>query len=453
MALWDEVGRWWGDLFKPLDENKRREVLNPGQGVPKSIRPEMEPRFYDQHPNLDRPKQAVSNGGFKWPAGELSVGNYDAQKQQAFGQVPDDMYAAQKARMNPRLNPPMEEPQQGPSLMEQILDRLDDPYGGFKGNVDTSALDAALKSRLSAIGGVRNTTNQNFDISDQNLQSMHNAFKRDVETTGKAEFNDISNDQIAALTANRNEGVNQLQGLKNEENAKRMAMLKNLGIEASAATPTDTSAYDQGISSISSRGQAENANAIGDRATNLAYNQTLANSIGQQGVERRSDLTQQLQSILGQLGMAESEAQGQYAQGKAQMQQQAADRDYQMWNQNRQFDQSRYNDLFGQSQQLEERDYQRQQDLIKMAQQAPPKTFGFGGLAQDLVNTGYGQDESQRAMQILSQVLVSPEMQTIPTEADRTAYVAQLLKRGGVNDVMAAQLATNYRNLGSTSSY
>ena len=448
MALWDEVGHWWENLFKPLDEQKRKQVLDPGSGMPKYDRDLHRPQFERNNPSA--PKQAVSQKSTftGWPAG-----NYAAQKQQAFGQVPDDMYTAKKAQMDPRLNPPMPEAPQEPSMLEQLLDKLDDPYGGFKGEVDTSALDNALKSRLGAISNLRSNTNNNFSISDQNIANMHNAMKRDVETTGKAAFNDISNDQIAALQANQNQAVQGLQAQKAQENAQRMAMLKNLGIEASAGTPTDTSAYDQGIASITNRDTAERANAIGDRATNLAYNQTVANSIGQQGAERRAALTQQLQSILGQLGMAESEANSDYANGVAQMQQQAKDRDYDMWNQNRNFDRQMYGDLFGQKMQLDDRAYQREQDMQKMLMQAPPKTPGFGGLAEDLLNTGYGQDESTRAMQVLSQVLTSPEMQAIPAEADRTAYLAALLKRGGVNDVMAGQLATNYRNLGNVSSY
>lgn len=448
--LWGTIADWWNQNFSPIDEKKRREVLHPGNGTLNIDRPSNDAKFERQYGRPAQPKAAVSQ---KTPFTGWPAGNYAAQKQQAFGQVPDDMYAAQKARMDPNLNPPLESLDMGPSepsMMEQLLDKLDDPYGGFNGKVDTSALDAALKSRLGAIAGIRTNTNNNFSVSDQNIANMHNAMKRDVETTGKAEFNDIANDQIAGLTSNRNEAVNFLNAQKAKENAERMAMLKNLGITASAGTPTDTSAYDQGISSIASRGAAETANAQGDRATNLAYNQTVANSIGQQGAERRAALTQQLQSILGQLGMAESEANSDYANGVAQMTQQAKDRDYDMWNQNRNYDRQRYNDMFQQGMALDDQAFQREQWQAQQQQammKNMPQPMGFTSLANDLVNTGFGQDEAQNAMQILSQVLTSPEMQAVPQDANRPAYMASVLKKYGMNDVMAAQVATNYANL------
>lgn len=448
--LWGQVGQWWGDLFKPLDEKKRQQVLHPGSGMPEYDRRMNEPKFEREYGRPAQPKSAVSDRTpfTGWPAG-----NYAEQKAQAFGQVPDDMYAAKKAQMDPRLNPPMPEAPQEPSLMEQLLDSLDDPYGGFKGNVDTSALDAALKSRLSAIAGIRTNANNNFNVSDQNIANMHNAMKRDVETTGKATFNDISNDQIAGLQANQDQAVQALNAQKAKEQAERIAMLKNLGIEASGATPANNEAYDQGIASITSRGGAERANAVGDRATNLAYNQTVANSIGQQGAERRAALTQQLQGILGQLGMAESEANSDYTNAKNQMIQQAQSADYDNWQQNRNFDRQRYNDLFGQSMQMEDQAFQRekyQNDLAMQQMKNMPQPMGFTNLANDLVST-YGQDQGQIATQVLSQVLTSPEMQAVPPDANRPAYMASLIKKYGaqygINDVMAAQIATNYANL------
>lgn len=444
--LWGQIGHWWEDLFKPLDQQKRQQVLHPGSGTLQMDRPANNAKFQREY-NRPAPQEAIHQ---KEPFTGWPAGNYAAQKAQAFGQVPDDMYAAKKAQMDPRLNPPMPEAPQQPSLMEQLLDKLDDPYGGFSGNVDTSALDNALKSRLSALAGIRTNANNNFSISDQNIANMHDAMKHDVETTGKATFQDIGNDQLAGLQSNQDQAVAALNAQKAKENADRVAMLKNLGIEASGATPSDQGAYNQGISSITQRGAAERANATGDLATNLAYNQTVANSIGQQGAERRAALTQQLQGILGQLGMAESEANSDYANAKASMLQQAKDRDYDMWNQNRNFDRQRYNDMFQQGMALDDQNFQREQWAAQQAANASknmPQPMGFTSLANDLVNTGFGQDETQHAMQILSQVLTSPEMQAVPQDANRSAYMASILKKYGMNDVMAAQIATNYGNL------
>jgi hypothetical protein len=280
---------------------------------------------------------------------------------------------------------------------------------------------------------------------------MHGAARNEVLTQGKQRFEDISNDQLAGLKASRQETVGELQRYKDEENAKRMAMLKNLGIEASGATPSDTSAYDQGIASITNRSAAEQANAVGDKATNLAYNTTVANSIGQQGAQRRSELAQQLQGILGKLGMAETEANQQYNMQRAQMQGQSDQNAYDAWQNERKFNQQRYNDLFGQKMQMDEQAARQQQAMMKAG--AGPEVLGYSGLAEDLLNTGFGEDESQRAMQVLSEILSSDYMKGIPEGYDKASILARRLRENQVNPVMASQLATNYSNLGNVNGY
>jgi hypothetical protein len=367
------------------------------------------------------------------------------------------MYTAQKARMNESLNPPSAAPAQGPSLLEQLLNKIDDPYGGFHGKVDTSALDNAFRSALGQINTVRGNANQNFQTSDKNLLGMHEAARNDVLTNGKARFEDISNDQIQGLKQTRDESVGILNQQKAQDNARRMAMLKNLGQEG-LATNQDVMSndpYNKGIESIVSRDAAQLANAQGDKATNLAYNTTVANSIGQQGDQRRSELAQQLQGILGSLGRAEVDTNNQYAQQKAAMQAQAAQQDYAQWGDQRNFDRQRYNDLFGQKQQMEDRAYQMARDQAMMQQKAASQpVLGFGGLAEDLLNTGYDPQQSQQAMGALSQVIASPEMTALPQGSDRTNFIARRLKEQyGIPEVIATQLAVNYGNLGNVRGY
>jgi hypothetical protein len=475
-GLWDDVNAWWENLFKPLDEKKRQEVLHPGNAFPKVDRDRLGPQFarqYNRPVPRQTPSASVSRTPYS-PTGSWSAeqgANDFAKASRSYQQrtpPPDDMYAAAKARMNPSLNPPassldmtpggINAIQQGPaekSLMEQILETLDDPYGGFKGQVDTSALDQALRSTLDQINQVRGRTNQNYQTSDRNLAGMFGAHEHDVRTTGKAAFEDISNDQIAGLNQVRQDTVGELQQYKDQENAKRMAMLKNLGIQASGATPSDTSAYDQGIASITNRSQAELANAQGDKAGNLAYNTTVANAIGQQGTQNRAELTQQLQSILGRLGMAETEANQQYGLQKSEMVNRAKEQDYNRWLQERQFNQSRYNDLFGQQQRLEDREWDMQRwQMEQMAKQNQmPEVQGFAGLAEDLVNTYNDPQSSQRAMQVLSQIVTSPDMGSIPEGWGKVEFIANRLKENGIPDMMALQLATNYGNLGNVNGY
>lgn len=459
---------WWEDLWRPInfgkpDEEKRKQVMNRGYGF--SNKDQMGDLYKRSQytPPAAKPKTAVSNPNFRWPAGELSTSSYDESKRMNAG--PDDHYLAAKARMNPNLNPPLESlmpPQEdtGPSLMEQILDRLDNPYGGFKGNVDTSALDAALRAQLGQIGQVRNQTNQNFTTSDQNLLGMHEAARNEIMTKGKERVQDIGNDQLAGLRDIRGDVTSDLQSYKAADDARRMALIKNLGLDPkSALAPSATQdVYNQGIKNVAERGAAEETNASEDLATNLAYNNTVANSIGQQGAQRRAELTQQLQSILGQLGRAEVDANSQYGMAKNEMVQQAQQRDYDMWNQGRQFDLQRYNDLFGQKMQLDDQNFRREQaELDRQAAMAkamgPMEVPGFGGLAEDLLNTGYEEPDTQRAMQVLSEVLSSDYMNGIPEGYDRTSILARRLRENGINPVIATQLATNYGNLGNVNGY
>jgi hypothetical protein len=464
---------WWEDIFRPInfgkpDEKKRQEIMKRGYGFSDRDQiGDLGRRSQYQKPSTSTRKMATSKP-FKWPAGELST-----QRTQNKPYVPDDQYLAAKARNNPQLNPPQSSldmtpgginaipqgPPMGPSLMEQILDRLDDPYGGFKGTVDTSALDAALQSQLGQIGKVRANTNQNFTTSDRNLYAMHDAAKQEALTKGKAAFQDIGADQVAALRDTRQDAVGDLQAIKNEQNAKRVAMLKSLGIEQAGAVPTDSSELDQAIGSITSRGAAEEANASEDQGSNLAYNQTFANSVGQQGAQRRAELAQQLQGILGQLGQAEVEANQQYGLTKAQLTEQAKERDYNMWQQQRQFDAQQYNNLFNQKMQLDDQNFRREQteydrmlEQQKMQMQAPPEVPGFGGLAEDLLNN-YSEPESQQAMSVLSEVLSSDYMNGIPEGYDRASILARRLRERGVNPVIASQLATNYSNLGNNNGF
>ena len=193
-GLWDDVNAWWENLFKPLDEKKRQEVLHPGSGFPKVDRDRLGPQFARQY-NRPVPRQTPSasvsrtpynpNGSWSAEQGANDFAKASRQYQQRTP-PPDDMYTAARARMNPSLNPPQSSLdmtpgginaiQQAPaekSLMEQILETLDDPYGGFKGNVDTSALDQALQSTLGQIGQVRNRTNSNYQQSDQMRTYLH----------------------------------------------------------------------------------------------------------------------------------------------------------------------------------------------------------------------------------------------------------------------------------------
>jgi len=133
----------------------------------------------------------------------------------------------------------------------------------------------------------------------------------------------------------------------------------------------------------------------------------------------------------------------------------AKDQDYNRWLQERDFNRQRYNDLFGQNERLQDRAFDMQRMQMEQDAQASeiPEVQGFAGLAEDLVNTYNDPQSSQRAMQVLSQIVTSPDMGAITEGWGKVECIANRLKENGIPDMMALQLATNYGNLGNVNGY
>lgn len=347
--------------------------------------------------------------------------------------------------MGPNSQPPMGGG--GDDFFSSLMDQIQGEYGGVdKSKVDFSSLDSALKSRMDAINGIRTNANENFKTSDANLEGMHRAFQDNINTEGAQRFNTTADNAKTQLTNVNADSQQRLQAIKADDIAKRQAMLQNLGIEESGATPDESAnALTQAQASIASRNEGELANVEQDRNTNLAFNNKIATSVGQQGVERRAALQQQLQGILGKLGMAEADAQGQDAQSRFSLEQNAGNQQYQQWRDRQGFLQ----DTLG----------MMQDDARKQAEAAqggdPLKVGGFSGLAQDLVNTGYEVPEIQNAMSTLSQITSSDYRKGVDPNAgySEADVLNKILQSRGIDPTLAIQLATNYANLGNTSSY
>jgi hypothetical protein len=243
--------------------------------------------------------------------------------------------------------------------------------------------------------------------------------------------------------------VGNLEAIKASDMAKRSAMLKNLGIEeAAGAQDVSANPLNQAIASIQSRGDAEQSNAVGDRASNLAFNQSVATSIGQQGLERRGALAQQLQGILGKLTSAKNDAETQNQSDRLKYSSDVNSQAYDRWKDQQGINQNLFNTL-------------------SRAQQSaggsgsPETVGGFSGLAADLSNSGYDDQAASNAVGVLSQVLSSDyyKGQNGNQSIDPTmgypleAVLARRLRENGVDQVLATHLATNYANQGNTSKY
>lgn len=313
-----------------------------------------------------------------------------------------------------------------------------------------AGLDAALAARLQALGGIRNNAQQGYNTSDANLAAMFQQNANNIATQGSQRFTDITAGQKQGIAQTRDDTINTLQGDRQKQMAERAEMLSRLGIQDSAAGPDIVSdTLSQGVQRAGDRANINLNMADTMGASNQAYNQSVVNSVNQQGAERRAALTQQLQAIQNQLAMAEAEATSQTEQAKAngvlEMQQamaSAPDNGYDVFRDR----QSNLMDIY--KIMIDQQNQEAQQT-------DPTQVRGFGGLAQDLLNSGIDQNAAAGYMNTLSGVLGSEYMQGIhPDEGyDRASVIARRLIEQGVPQVIAGQLATNYANLGNNAYY
>lgn len=426
--VWGNVGKALGGINKPIGD-----FFN---GLPANQRKVANAKAATQ-------KKLPSNAGLDVklnrnpsPASNVSSTPRYANKQQSDeaayrGQTPEDKQQ---------------------SLFDELLGKVTSDWGGVdKSKIDYSPLDAALNARMEALNGLRTKSQENFNTSDANLESMHRGFQDHINTEGAGNYNKIADQAKGNLQASNQQSQDYIANIKAQDMAKRNAMLANLGLTEESAASHDVSAdpLNEAIGSIASRNDANLTNVDQDRASNLAFNQSVATSVGQQGVERRGDLAQQLQAIFGKIDMAGADAQAENAQARFQLEQGAEDRQYSQWQNKQGFLQ----DTLGMLQQ----DAQ-ERDKMAMEQQSqdPASIGGFAGIPQDLRNSGYQDPEIQQAMGALAEVNASDDFNRDANSMagnDKVHVYMKYLKQRGIPDALAFQAATNYVNLGSTSKY
>lgn len=333
--------------------------------------------------------------------------------------------------------------------MQELLDALNQRYEGTMPGFDdaeaTAALDAAFGTTMQGITGLRDRTNQNFTESDQNLQSMHTAYQNDIANNGAAAFNKIADQHGNSIVGNRDSSVQALTALQDDSRAKREAMLRNLGLEASAAAPESTELQDA-QQSIISRSNADKQSSDNIREANLAYNTGAAQSVGAAGLERRAALQRQLGEAMGTIDAKEMDARSAYQQQRASMASQKAG----MQNDRAQFEYGMFRD--------EQDGIRGILDQMMNAQGETPEApviKGYAGLAQDLVNSGIDQNTASNAMRAHAQLMSSPEYQNMKNRGqDPTPYMLRSMQEQfGIPPSVAIQLVTNYGNLGNTSGF
>lgn len=452
---------WLDDIFRPVrfgkpDEQKRQEVMNRGYGF--SDRDQMGDLYRRNQGDYARNKTALggNSGGFKgWPAGDLST---QPSYTPTSGMSVDDRRDASMAARAPGIQPVSDadrqasmrwqEQQRTAALLDELMGGMTAEFGGLdRSKVDYGPLQQALKARMDNLNSIRGQTNQNYDKNDLALEQMHRAAQNEIQTKGRAEFQDIGQDNVHDLNADSGAGIQALQAIKNEDAAKRAAMLANIGqTQLAGSADPNAAILTEGQAAIGRRNGANVSEARGKQANNEAFNQTVATSVGQQGVESRAALTQQLQSILGKLGTVEAGYQNDYANQKSALEQRAEDQQYQHFRDRQGFLGDTYNSIQSEA----DKRQQAAQEFAIAQQKAGQQTpGGYGGMIYDL-GKSFPPDQVAKGISALSEVLGSPYMQGINTldGYTRTDGILRALRdpKWGLDPNMALYMAENLGN-------
>lgn len=333
------------------------------------------------------------------------------------------------------------------SPLEIIMDQLNQTYHGpDPSKMDFSSLDKALSGRLGYINDAEKQIQGNFDKSDLAVQLMHDAFKHEVQTKDAARFNQISDTQESGLKHNLQDSTNNLAGQRDHYMAEKMAMLKNLGQGAMAAgADKNEQSLNDGIATATKRNGIDMGIAEQGRATNQAYNVGVAQSIGQAGVQRRSELTRQLQGLLGKAEMAKSEARAQDQTSRQTAISQANDTGYKQWNDNQDRLQHMFDTLTNEGIQ---RDKMAQGSAVN-----PSAPKGMNYIADQLGQSGMDPNKASQGIAALQDVLSSGNYlegangsgsQAGQVPYDKTNIIIQKLRQRGVDPDVATAVGTLY---------
>lgn len=470
MGDWvSDFGRWYdNNIGRKVDHMfangaKKQAVADPVETITKPINDFFSNNFGNTQ-RIDDPRvlgnpqvQKTATKPFSWPAGDLGMqGNYTPHPGMSVDDMRDNSMA-QKGFMQPvtdqdRQNSlQWQEQQKNSALLDELLGQLQDHFGGLdKSRVDYGPLDQALKARMDNLNSIRGQTNQNYDKSDLALEQMHRAVQNEIATKGRATYQDIGNTEVKNLDAAGDDAISRLQAIKNEDMTRRNALLGNTGQSRLIGT-ADPNAQNlnEGISRATRINDADIVEARQDQSANEAYNQTVATSVGQQGVERRADLTQQLQQIMGRLGTVEAGYQNDYSNQKLGLNQRAEDQQYQQWRDR----QGIISNTVGQMEQdARERDKMAQDMAIAQQKASAGQTpGGMGGLINDLSMSGFPQDQISRGVTALSDILGSDYWKNMGSDAANSGYtrsdaVLRELRAKGINADMALFIAQNLGN-------
>lgn len=320
-------------------------------------------------------------------SGNKSSGTIAERVQSRSAQGADNTLAALRGKYNKQPNPtngipPLLARPEEPDEIALIKERLKQKYS-FDPNrtpIDPSFIDRALEARMAQVNEARGKANDTWATGDRNLEQMHSAFSNQIKGQ-EGGIRAQNQESVGNVTETFDSTIAEGNQKQQQYNTEREEMLSRLGIAPAANAPDLVGqAIQEGNNSAANSRDARVSEIQGGLETNLNRNTGMANSVMNQGIQRRADLQGSLQEILGQLSEAEVGFKADAEEARGGLQRDAEERDYNRWLSDRQFDMGMWDKL--------DQETQAQNDFMLEMQREQNKAAGGGAGGIDrLINS------------------------------------------------------------------
>lgn len=244
-------------------------------------------------------------------------------------------------------------------------------------------IEQAYAGALAQIGQARGQANSNFQQSDSRIAGLTEGHVNSIKTDDRAAVSENADNLKNAYSQNYGAAKETLQADQSAEFQAKAEALSRLGISEAGMGAAGQTQSDA-ITRLTADEAGAQSQADTYKAADLTRNTEQAQSQASAGVERRSQLNNQLQKILGSLGESESTVNNSLAMAKLQgAQQEKSD-----WRQEQQFNLDSLNQIQSQTQDKAnaDRDYAlKERELLS-------KQSGSGGMfsavGNDLMTRG-----------------------------------------------------------------
>lgn len=197
-------------------------------------------------------------------------------------------------------------------LISELLNQTNEGHTWESRAQDEDMINQIFGSQLSALANARDTATSRHGTSLANTKELYGGHVHDIRNADKATYQGIATDQAAATNQVYDTGVKQLEDSRNANRDAGTEMLQRLGLQASAPLVQETA--NEGQSAIDSLVQAKASQQNQNTAyagADMRRNDERAQSIADESVAQQTDLTRQLEDILGSLSNKEADVNSQ----------------------------------------------------------------------------------------------------------------------------------------------